>query len=117
MAIDPKRGDIWLVELDPVQGQEMQKKRPCVVVSSDGLRKRQIRTIVPITTWQEKFWEDSLKVPLNPTTSNGLDNESAADALQPRTVALERFRDYFGYVTADELEAIVLAIGEVIEHP
>lgn len=117
MATDPMRGDIWYVTLDPVEGQEMQKTRPCVVVSSDSLRKRQLRTIVPITSWQEKFWEDSLKIPLNPSSTNGLENESAADALQPRTVALERFTDYCGYVTEDELEAIVLAIGEVIEHP
>jgi mRNA interferase MazF len=115
--IDPKRGEIWMVELDPVVGQEMQKIRPCVVISSNALRKRALRTIVPVTTWQEKFWEDELKIPLNPTATNGLDNESAIEALQPRTIALERFKDYLGRVTADELEAAIIAVGEVIEHP
>jgi len=28
-----KRGDIWLVNLDPVVGSEIRKTRPCVVVS------------------------------------------------------------------------------------
>ncbi len=117
MGIDPKRGDIWYIGLDPVVGQEMTKTRRCVVISSDALRRRELRTIVPITTWREKFWEDSLKIPLNPTSTNGLDSESAVDAIQHRTVSLERFSDYVGYITADELEAIVLAVGMVIEHP
>ncbi len=117
MGVDPRRGDIWFVGLDPVAGQEMKKTRRCVVISSNALRRREIRTIVPITTWQEKFWEDSLQVPLRQTTTNGLDRESAADAIQHRSVSIERFSDYVGYITADELEAIVLAVGEVIEHP
>ncbi len=117
MGKDPRRGDIWFIGLDPVVGQEIQKTRRCVVISSDALRRRELRTIAPVTSWQEKFWEDSLKVPLNPTATDGLTSESAADALQPRTVALERFDNYVGYITADEVEAIVLAVGEVIEHP
>lgn len=37
-----KRGEIWLVDLDPTIGSEIQKSRPCVVVSplemNDNLR-------------------------------------------------------------------------------
>ncbi|MBC8142538.1 MAG: hypothetical protein H7Y38_13990 [Armatimonadetes bacterium] len=58
-----------------------------------------------------------MKVPLSPTATNGLNRESAADAVQHRSVETERFSDYVGYITADELEAIVLAVGVVIEHP
>ncbi len=32
-----KRGEIWLVALDPVVGGEIQKTRPCLVVSPDEL--------------------------------------------------------------------------------
>ena len=32
---NPKRGEIWLVELDPTRGQEIKKTRPAVVISSD----------------------------------------------------------------------------------
>ncbi len=31
----PKRGEIWLVDLNPTKGQEIQKTRPVVVISSD----------------------------------------------------------------------------------
>ena len=31
-----RRGDIFLVDLDPAQGSEAAKRRPAVVVSNDG---------------------------------------------------------------------------------
>ena len=30
-----RRGDIWLVEFDPVRGSEANNRRPAVVVSND----------------------------------------------------------------------------------
>ena len=46
-----KRGEVWLVNLDPTIGAEIQKTRPAVIVSPDELN-RQLRTVVvvPLTT-------------------------------------------------------------------
>ena len=33
----PKRGEIWWANLEPTRGQEINKKRPVVVLSSDDL--------------------------------------------------------------------------------
>ena len=33
----PRRGDVYLISLDPTRGSEIQKTRPCVVVSPDEL--------------------------------------------------------------------------------
>jgi len=33
----PKRGEVWLVNLDPTVGAEIRKTRPAVVVSSDAV--------------------------------------------------------------------------------
>jgi mRNA interferase MazF len=45
------RGDIWLVSLDPTLGSEIQKTRPCVVVSPPELHDH-LRTVIvaPMTT-------------------------------------------------------------------
>lgn len=47
----PARGDIWLVALDPTVGTEIQKTRPCVVVSppeiNDHLR---VLLVAPLTS-------------------------------------------------------------------
>jgi mRNA interferase MazF len=45
------RGDVWLVALDPTIGSEIQKTRPCVVVSPPELHDH-LRTVMvaPMTT-------------------------------------------------------------------
>lgn len=46
-----KRGEVWLIALDPTVGSEIQKTRPCLVVSPDELNGILRRTIVaPITS-------------------------------------------------------------------
>ena len=46
-----KRGEIWLVNLDPTMGSEIRKARPCVVVSPAEMHDH-LRTaiIAPMTT-------------------------------------------------------------------
>ena len=45
------RFEIWLVNLDPTQGSEIRKTRPCIVVSPDEMN-RHIRTVIiaPMTS-------------------------------------------------------------------
>jgi mRNA interferase MazF len=47
---NPKRGEIWLVDLNPTRGQEIQKTRPVVIISSDFLSPIPLRIIIPITS-------------------------------------------------------------------
>ncbi len=51
MGMVAKRFDVYLVQLDPTVGAEMQKQRRCVVVSPDEMN-RNIRTVIiaPMTT-------------------------------------------------------------------
>ena len=44
-----RRGDVWLVRLNPTVGSELRKTRPCVVVSPDGLSHLPVHVIVPLT--------------------------------------------------------------------
>ena len=53
IVIPPRRGEIWMVDLEPVRGSELQKIRPCVVVSSDGLGKLPVKLVAPITEWKQ----------------------------------------------------------------
>jgi mRNA interferase MazF len=51
MAVEVKRFDVWLVNLDPTIGREIQKTRPCLIVSPDEMN-RHIATVIvtPMTT-------------------------------------------------------------------
>jgi mRNA interferase MazF len=46
------KGEVWLVNLDPTIGDEIQKLRPAIVVNRDALGVLALRVIVPITGWQ-----------------------------------------------------------------
>ena len=47
----PQRGEVYLVSLDPTQGREIKKPRPCVIVSPDELNSNLATYIVaPMTT-------------------------------------------------------------------
>ena len=51
-----KRGDIWLVNLDPTVGSEIQKTRPCLVVSPDEIN-HNVQTVIvaPMTTRRRSY--------------------------------------------------------------
>ena len=47
----PRRGEVWLVALDPTVGSEIQKTRPAVVVQNDHSNRTASTTLVaPITS-------------------------------------------------------------------
>lgn len=69
---NPKRGEIWLVQLDPTRGQEIQKTRPAVVISSNLFEPIPIRIVIPVTRWQEKFSDRPFMVFINSTEDKWL---------------------------------------------
>lgn len=46
-----KRGDVWLTRLDPTEGNEIRKTRPCAIISSDAMNAHLGTVIVmPLTS-------------------------------------------------------------------
>ena len=47
----PQRDEVWLVSLEPTVGSEIQKTRPCIVISPDEINKL-LRTVIvaPLTS-------------------------------------------------------------------
>ncbi len=58
-----KRFEVHWVRLDPVEGAEIGKTRPCVIVSDDA-RNRNLATVVvcPLTTLLRPHWRTRLQV-------------------------------------------------------
>jgi mRNA interferase MazF len=51
MVISPRRDEVWLIALDPSKGSEIEKTRPCVVVSPDDMNEPlQTVLVAPMTT-------------------------------------------------------------------
>lgn len=96
-----RRGDVRIVNLDPVRGSEAAKRRPAVIVSNDGANstaarlQRGVVTIVPVTSNVERIF--SFQV-LLPADDCGLRTDSKAQAEQVRSVAVERIGRAIGRV-------------------
>ena len=52
----PRQDQVWLVTLDPAQGVEIQKTRPCLVISPDEMNQH-LRTVIiaPMTTVSRSY--------------------------------------------------------------
>ena len=44
------RFEIWLVQLDPTQGSEIKKTRPCVILSPDEMSSFKTAIVAPMTS-------------------------------------------------------------------
>ncbi len=101
-----RRGDIWMVDLNPVRGSEANKIRPSVVVSNDHANAAAARlgqgvvTVVPVTSNIAKVYPFQV---LLAADASGLSTDCKAQAEQVRSVAVERLTHFVGRLAASEL--------------
>lgn len=107
-----KRGMVIDVNLDPTQGSETGKVRPCVIVTNNIYNERvPVIQVVPITAWNDKKSRIKTNVELMPSNKNGLSKQSIADCLQTRPID-HRYRlvKVRGELTLEEMKKIDEAI-------
>lgn len=107
--MDIKRGDIWYVESGFTTGSEQRPGRPAVVVSNDKNNEYSSTIEVVYLTTQPKR-----DLPTHALiTSMGRDSTAICE--QVTTVAVERFGNYRGAVTPQEMadidEAMLISLG------
>src|SRR5947208_5849381 len=111
-----RRGEIYLVDLDPVRGSEASKRRPAVLVSNDGANAtaarlgRGVITVVPVTSNVRRVLP--FQVLLTPAAT-GLRLESKAQAEQIRSIAVERIGRPLGRVPP----AVMTDVDEALRLP
>ena len=101
-----KRGDIWLVNLDPTIGSEIQKTRPCVVVSPAELHDH-LRTVM-VAPMTSKGYPAPFRVPVTHAGTKGL---IVLDQL--RTVDKLRLTKKLGALSPKTLGAVLAALQEM----
>jgi mRNA interferase MazF len=104
-----RRGEIRLVDLDPLRGAEAGKRQPAVIVSNDGANTtaerlgRGVITVVPVTSNIARVYPFQV---LLPSAETGLERDSKAQAEQVRSVAVERVGGRLGVVRGQILDAL-----------
>ena len=109
-----RKGEIWLINLDPTIGAEIRKTRPAVIVSQDAIGVLPLRVIVPLTDWKERYAVAPWMIAISPDAQNGLAKASAADTFQIRSVSQERFVKHIGALNSDQMEQILKGVQIVI---
>jgi mRNA interferase MazF len=108
-----RRGEIRLVDLDPVRGEEANKQRPAVIVSNDGANStadrlgRGVVTVVPATSNIDRVYPFQVLLRASET---GLDRDSKAQAEQVRSVAVEHVGSRVGVVPPE----LLLSLDEAL---
>ncbi len=109
------QGEVWLIDLDPTKGAEIQKKRPAIIVNHNSLGRLPLKVVVPITDWKEHYELAPWMVRIEPDNHNGLSKTSAADCFQIRSISQERLMRKLGEVDKVLLNEVKLAISAVID--
>ncbi len=106
MAVVVTRFDVYLINLDPTMGSEIQKTRLCLVVSPDELN-RQIATVIvaPMTT-QSKAYPTRIAC-----TFQGKTGQIVLD--QIRTVDKTRLVKRLGRVSEEEQQTVLQTLANV----
>lgn len=90
-----RRGEIWLVDLEPIRDSEADKTRPVVIVSNNGRNRaseksgRGVLTVVPLTSNTSRVFP--FQVLVEAGQESGLAVRSKAQAEQVRAVDVQRF--------------------------
>lgn len=101
-----RRGDIWLVNLDPTVGSGIRKSRPCVVVSPPELNEY-LRTVIVAPMTSQGFTAP-FRVPVSHAGTKGL---IVLD--QIRTVDKVRLVRRMGTVSRRTLAATLMTLQEL----
>jgi len=101
-----RRGDIWLISLDPTVGSEIQKSRPCVIISPVEMNEY-LKTVIvaPMTTGSKP---SPFRIPVQHAGKEGL---ILLD--QIRTVDKSRLMSNFGQVSPVTLKNTMLTLQDV----
>lgn len=107
-VLDLSRGDVVSVNLDPVVGSEVGKKRPAVVLQNAlANRSSPTVTIVPVTSQVGRVYPFQVRLTAG---EGGLTLESKAMCEQIRTVSRQRIAERLGQLSDARLGEIHAAL-------
>ena len=104
----PKRAEIWLVSLEPVQGSEIGKTRPALLISNNRNNEfASTITLIPITTPTSRIYPFEVMVH---ATNSGLLHDSKIKCNQVRTVDKSRLIKKIGQIPQKYIKKVEEAL-------
>jgi mRNA interferase MazF len=107
------QGDVWLIDFAPKVGDEIDKKRPAIIVSNNAIGKLRLKVVVPLTdpAQSPRSWH----VLIEKSSLNGLTKNSSADCFQIKSLSNERFIKKLGVLSDQELDEVKIGLAKVLD--
>jgi mRNA interferase MazF len=112
-----RRGDVYLVDLNPALGSEQSGLRPVIVVSRDAInRSSPVVTAVPCTSWnpERRLYPSQILIR---TPEGGLRGDSIALGEQVRAIAKDRLRERWGRLDESTIRRLDRALLIALDLP
>ena len=103
-----KRFDVYLINLDPTVGSEIQKTRPCVIVSPDEINAHIATVIIAPMTTRGRAYPTRVACEFG-----GKSGQIVLDQL--RTVDKTRLIKRLGHLKADEQKQVLAILAEMFK--
>ena len=105
---EPSRGEVWQVDLNPVQGNETGKVRPALVVSVDQLNHSRagLVWVIPITT-KDKGIRSHVVIPKG---MGGATEDAWIKCEELKSVSVERLRRLRGTVDSKVMQEVMYRV-------
>jgi mRNA interferase MazF len=107
--MEVKREEVWLIQLNPTQGSEIAKVRPCLVISPTDINKYLNTVLIAPMTTTIKSYPTRID-----TVFQGVKGQIAIDQL--RAVDKSRLIQRLGEIDADTIKRVLAIIRELFEE-
>lgn len=108
-----KRGDLWIVDLNPGFGREIHKKRPALIISSNNINKNTKDVIVVPASTQVFATIGPEVIPIDKET--GVDQPSVLLPVLIRSVDQQRLIKKVGYISKAKMQEVEESIRLVLD--
>lgn len=110
---DARRGELWLIDLGEPLGHEQGRRRPALIMSSDGWnRHAAMLVVIPLTRTRHQM---PTRVEIEPSPANGLRETSYARVEDIRSISAARLVQRMGQVDPVGLALVARTIRIFLE--
>ncbi|ECO3639482.1 type II toxin-antitoxin system PemK/MazF family toxin [Campylobacter jejuni] len=110
-----KYGELWIADFEPQVGEEITKKRHALILSNNLFNSNQkLVFVVPLTTWQDKFYKGIWFLKIDKNATNNLNVDSAINCSQIKSFSKDRLIEKIGEVDEKIMKEVRIILDEIL---
>ena len=110
-----KYGELWIADFEPQVGEEITKKSPALILSNNLFNSSQkLVFVVPLTTWQDKFYKGIWFLKIDKNATNNLNVDSAINCSQIKSFSKDRLIEKIGEVDERIMKEVRIILDEIL---